>query len=211
MTGVQTCALPICILVAVGRRPKTSGWGLERLDLDMEGPFIRVDERCATSMRNVWAVGDVTGEPMLAHRAMAQGETVADVIAGRRRAFDRRVIPSVVFTDPEVVSAGLSPGEVEAAGLAAKVGLFPFAANGRAMTLEGEEGFVRVTARADDHLVLGIQAVGRGVAELSAAFGLAVEMGARLEDVAGTVHAHPTLGEAFAEASLRALGEALHI
>ncbi|WP_237478782.1 dihydrolipoyl dehydrogenase [Lichenibacterium dinghuense] len=199
------------VLVAVGRRPKTAGWGLERLDLDMEGPFIRVDERCATSMRGVWAVGDVTGEPMLAHRAMAQGETVADVIAGRRRAFDRRVIPSVVFTDPEVVSAGLSPAEAAAAGHEVKVGLFPFAANGRAMTLEGEDGFVRIAARADNHVVLGIQAVGRGVAEMAAAFGLAIEMGARLEDVAGTVHAHPTLGEAFQEASLRALGEALHI
>ena len=199
------------ILVAGGRRPKTEGWGLERLDLDRDGPFIRVDERCATSMRGVWAVGDVTGEPMLAHRAMAQGETAADLIAGRRRAFDRRVIPSVVFTDPEVVSAGLSPDAAKAAGIAAKVGLFPFAANGRAMTLGGEEGFVRITARADNHVVLGVQAVGTGVAELAAAFGLAIEMGARLEDVAGTVHAHPTLGEAFHEASLRALGEALHI
>ena len=196
---------------AVGRRPKTAGWGLERLDLDMDGPFIRIDERCATSMRGVWAVGDVTGEPMLAHRAMAQGETVADLIAGRRRLFDRRVIPSVVFTDPEVVSAGLSPGDAKAAGHDVEVGLFPFAANGRAMTLGGEEGFVRVTARAGDHVVLGIQAVGKGVAELAAAFGLAIEMGARLEDVAGTVHAHPTLGEALQEASLRALGEALHI
>ncbi len=199
------------ILVAVGRRPKTTGWGLERLDLDMDGAFIRIDERCATSMRGVYAVGDVTGEPMLAHRAMAQGETVADILAGRRRVFDRRVIPSVVFTDPEIVSAGLSPDEAAAGGREIRTGLFPFAANGRAMTLGGDEGFVRVTARADNHLVLGIQAVGTGVAELAAAFGLAIETGARLEDIAGTVHAHPTLGEAFHEASLRALGEALHI
>jgi len=199
------------ILVAIGRRPATAGWGLERLDLTMNGACIRIDERCHTSMRNVWAVGDVTGEPMLAHRAMAQGETVADIVAGRRRSFDRRVIPSVVFTDPEIVAAGLSPGEARSAGHEVRTGLFPFAANGRAMTLEGEEGFVRVTARADDHVVLGIQAVGRGVSELAAAFGLAIEMGARLEDVAGTVHAHPTLGEAFREASLKAMGEALHI
>ena len=199
------------ILVAVGRRPKTAGWGLERLDLDMEGPFIRIDERCATSMRGVFAVGDVTGEPMLAHRAMAQGETVADILAGRRRLFDRRVIPAVVFTDPEIVAAGLAPAEAAAGGREIRTGTFPFAANGRAMTLGGEEGFVRVTARADNHVVLGIHAVGQGVAELAAAFGLAIEMGARLEDVAGTVHAHPTLGEAFQEASLRALGEALHI
>jgi dihydrolipoamide dehydrogenase len=199
------------ILVAVGRRPKTAGWGLERLDLDWDGAFIRVDERGATSMRGVWAVGDVTGEPMLAHRAMAQGETVADIVAGKRRSGERRVIPAVVFTDPEIVSAGLAPEEARAAGHVVETGLFPFAANGRAMTLGGDDGFVRVTARADNHLVLGIQAVGRGVAELAAAFGLAIEMGARLEDIAGTIHAHPTLGEAFQEASLRALGEALHI
>ena len=199
------------ILVAVGRRPKTEGWGLERLDLDMDGPFIRVDERCATSMRGVWAVGDVTGEPMLAHRAMAQGEAVADIVAGRRRSFEPRVVPAVVFTDPEIVSAGLAPEQAKATGQAVKTGLFPFAANGRAMTLGGDDGFVRVTARADNHVVLGIQATGRGVAELAAAFGLAIEMGARLEDIAGTIHAHPTLGEAFQEASLKALGEALHI
>ena len=199
------------ILVAVGRRPKTEGWGLERLDLDMDGPFIRVDERCATSMRGVWAVGDVTGEPMLAHRAMAQGEAVADIVAGRRRSFEPRVVPAVVFTDPEIVSAGLAPEEAKATGHAVTTGLFPFAANGRAMTLGGDDGFVRVTARADNHVVLGIQATGRGVAELAAAFGLAIEMGARLEDIAGTIHAHPTLGEAFQEASLKALGEALHI
>lgn len=199
------------ILVAVGRRPRTAGFGLERLDLTMQGPFVRVDERCATSMRNVWAIGDVTGEPMLAHRAMAQGEMVAELIAGRRRAFDKVAIPAVCFTDPEVVAVGLSPEAARAAGWEVRVGTFPFQANGRAMTLGAEAGFVRVTARADNHLILGVHAVGPGVSELAAAFGLALEMGARLEDVAATVHAHPTLGEAFHEANLRALGEALHI
>jgi dihydrolipoamide dehydrogenase len=198
------------ILVAVGRRPRTGGWGLERLDLSMNGPFIAIDERCATSMRNVWAIGDVTGEPMLAHRAMAQGEMVGDLVAGQRRAFHKAAIPAVCFTDPEIVAVGLAPDEARAAGHAVRVGSFPFQANGRAMTLEAEDGFVRVTARADNHLVLGIQAVGAGVSELAAAFGLALEMGARLEDVAGTIHAHPTLGEAFHEASLMGLGEALH-
>ncbi|GJD53012.1 Dihydrolipoyl dehydrogenase [Methylobacterium crusticola] len=211
-TGGSTRDIPAAtILVAVGRRPRTADFGLDRLDLDMSGPFIRIDERCATSMRNVWAVGDVTGEPMLAHRAMAQGEMVADIVAGHRRAFHKVAIPAVCFTDPEIASAGLSPDEARAAGHEVRTGLFPFAANGRAMTLADEDGFVRVTARADNHLVLGIQAVGAGVSELSAGFGLALEMGARLEDVAGTIHAHPTLGEAFHEANLRALGEALHI
>jgi len=199
------------ILVAVGRRPRTAGFGLERLDLTMQGGFIRIDERCATSMRNVWAVGDVTGEPMLAHRAMAQGEMVAEIIAGRRRAFDKSAIPAVCFTDPEIVTVGLSPDAARLAGHDVSVGLFPFQANGRAMTLGAESGFVRVAARADNHLILGVQAVGAGVSELSAAFGLALEMGARLEDIAGTIHAHPTLGEAFHEANLKALGEALHI
>ena len=199
------------ILVAVGRRPRTEGFGLERLSLTMNGGFIAIDERCSTSMRNVWAIGDVTGEPMLAHRAMAQGEMVAEIIAGHRRVADWRCIPAVCFTDPEIVTAGLSPQEAEASGVTVKVGLFPFKASGRAMSRMGEDGFVRVVARADNGLLLGIQAVGQGVSELSAAFGLALEMGATLEDVAGTIHAHPTLGEALQEAALKALGGALHI
>ncbi|MBZ9772639.1 dihydrolipoyl dehydrogenase, partial [Mesorhizobium sp. CO1-1-8] len=157
------------------------------------------------------AIGDVTGEPMLAHRAMAQGEMVAEIVAGHKRSWDKRSIPAVCFTDPEIVSAGLSPEEARSKGLEIKVGQFPFAANGRAMTKLGEDGFVRVVARADNHLVLGIQAVGQGVSELSAAFSLAVEMGARLEDIAGTIHAHPTQSEAFPEAALKALGHALHV
>ncbi|HKV00139.1 MAG TPA: FAD-dependent oxidoreductase, partial [Vineibacter sp.] len=198
-------------LVAVGRRPRTSGFGLDQLDLAMNGAAVRIDERCATSMRNVWAIGDLTGEPMLAHRAMAQGAMVAEIIAGQRRAFDKVAIPAVCFTDPEVVTVGLSPDEARAAGHAVQTAMFPFQANGRSLTLGADDGFVRVTARTDNHLVLGIAAVGTGVSELSSAFGLALEMGARLEDIAGTIHAHPTLGEAFHEASLRVLGEALHV
>lgn len=199
------------VLVATGRRARTAGLGLDRLDLTMNGAFVRIDERCATSMYNVWAVGDLTGEPMLAHRAMAQGVVVAENIAGQRRAFDAVAIPAVCFTDPEIVTVGLSPDAARAAGHDVQVGTFPLSANGRALTLGAEDGFVRVTARADNHLVLGIAAVGASVSELSSAFGLALEMGARLEDIGGTIHAHPTLGEAFHEASLRALGEALHI
>jgi dihydrolipoamide dehydrogenase len=199
------------ILVTVGRKPVTQGWGLEALDLDMSGKFIRIDDQCRTSMRGVYAIGDVTGEPMLAHRAMAQGEMVAEIVAGHKRSWDKRCIPAVCFTDPELVSAGLSPEEARAAGHDVKVGQFPFQANGRAMTKMGEDGFVRVVARADNHLVLGIQAVGQGVSELAAAFGLAIEMGARLEDIAGTIHTHPTQGEGFQEAALKALGHALHI
>lgn len=198
------------ILVAIGRRPRTSGFGLERLDLSMNGNFIRIDERCATSMRNVWAVGDVTGEPMLAHRAMAQGEMMAEIIAGHRRSFDKRAIPAVCFTDPEIVAVGLSPEDAKAAGFDVKIGRFSFQANGRAMTLQAEQGFVRVTARSDNHLILGIHAAGTGVSEMATAFGLALEMGATLEDIAHTIHAHPTLGEAFQESAMKALGHALH-
>jgi dihydrolipoamide dehydrogenase len=199
------------VLVTVGRKPLTEGWGLEEIDLDMSSRFIRIDDHCRTSMRGVYAIGDVTGEPMLAHRAMAQGEMVAEIIAGKSRAWDKRCIPAICFTDPEIVSAGLSPEEARSEGRDVKVANFPFSANGRAMSRLAEAGMVRIVARGDNHLVLGIQAVGQGVSELAAAFGLALEMGATLEDVAGTIHAHPTQGEAFQEAALRALGHALHI
>ncbi len=199
------------ILVAVGRRPKTEGFGLESLRLDMAGRAVRIDDQCRTSMRRVWAIGDVAGEPMLAHRAMAQGEMVAELVAGKTRRFQPAAIPAVCFTDPEVVTVGLSPDEARAAGRAVKVALFPFAANGRAMTLESAEGFVRVVAREDDHRILGWQAVGAQVSELSIAFVQSIEMGATLEDVAATIHPHPTLGEAVQETALRALGHALHI
>jgi dihydrolipoamide dehydrogenase len=199
------------VLVTVGRRPKISGSGIEELDLDRTGPYLRIDDRCRTSMRGVYAIGDITGEPMLAHRAMAQGEMVAEIVAGKQRAWDKRCIPAICFTDPEIVTAGLSPEEARAQGYAIRVGQFPFSANGRAMTMVSEEGFVRVVARADTGLVLGLQAVGAGVSELSASFALAIEMGARLEDLAGTIHAHPTRSEAVQEAALKALGHALHI
>ena len=199
------------VLVAVGRRPRTQGFNLETLALAMNGPAIRVDNRCHTSMRNVWAIGDLTGEPMLAHRAMAQGEMVAEIIAGKQREFSPTAIAAVCFTDPEIVVVGKTPAEAEAAGLDFISASFPFSANGRAMTLESKTGFVRVVARRDNHLIVGWQAVGAGVSELSTAFGQSMEMGACLEDIAGTIHAHPTLGEAVQEAALRALGHALHL
>ncbi|WP_323141845.1 dihydrolipoyl dehydrogenase [Massilia phyllosphaerae] len=199
------------VLVAVGRRPRTEGFGLESLLLDMNGRAVRIDNQCRTSMRNVWAIGDLTGEPMLAHRAMAQGEMVAEIIAGKRRHFMPAAMPAVCFTDPEVVVVGLSPQEAVRQGLDCLSASFPFAANGRAMTLEATDGFVRVVARKDNHVIVGWQAVGAAVSELSAAFSQSIEMGAQLEDIGGTIHAHPTLGEAVQEAALRALGHALHI
>ncbi len=199
------------ILVTVGRRPRTDSSGLEELDLDRTGPYLRIDDQCRTSMRGIYAIGDITGEPMLAHRAMAQGEMVAEIVAGNKRAWDKRCIPAICFTDPEIVTAGLSPAEARAQGYEIRVGQFPFSANGRAMTMQAEDGFMRIVARADNNLVIGAQAVGNGVSELSTAFALAIEMGARLEDLVGTIHAHPTRGEAFQEAAFKALGHALHI
>jgi len=209
--GKETSLTPERILVTAGRRPRTDGFNLDSLGLDMAGRAIRIDERCHTSMRNVWAIGDVTGEPMLAHRAMAQGELVAELIAGKRRRFAPAAIAAVCFTDPEIVSVGLSPEEAKAKGIAVKTAVFPFAANGRALTLDAGEGFVRVVARADTHHILGWQAVGRQVDELSIAFAQSIELAATLEDIAATIHPHPTLGEAVQEAALRALGHALHI
>jgi dihydrolipoamide dehydrogenase len=199
------------VLVAVGRRPRTEGFGLENLRLDMAGRAVKVDDQCRTSMRDVWAIGDVSGEPMLAHRGMAQGEMVAEIIAGKKRRFAPAAMPAVCFTDPEVVVVGMSPAQAQEVGLDCITASFPFSANGRAMSLESTDGFVRVVARKDNHLIVGWQAVGRAVSELSTAFSQSIEMGARLEDVGGTIHAHPTLGEAVQEAALRALGHALHI
>jgi dihydrolipoamide dehydrogenase len=148
---------------------------------------------------------------MLAHRAMAQGEMVAEIVAGKRRHFMPAAIPAVCFTDPEIVVVGMTPQDAAQAGVDCNKASFPFSANGRAMTLESTDGFVRVVARRDNHVIVGWQAVGGAVSELSTAFVQSIEMGAQLEDVAGTIHAHPTLGEAVQEAALRALGHALHI
>ncbi len=200
------------VLVTVGRRPRTQGWGLENMGVAMAGPFVKIDNRCATSMKNVWAIGDLTGEPMLAHKGSAQGEVVAEILAGHDRTFDPVTIAAVCFTEPEIVSAGLGPSDVE--GRADVItASFPLMAIGRALAIEAGDdgGFVRVIASKTDHRLLGIQAVGQHVSELSNSFAQMLEMGAVLEDVAGTIHVHPTLGEAFHEATLRALGHAIHI
>jgi dihydrolipoamide dehydrogenase len=213
------------VLVTVGRKPRTQGWGLENMGVAMAGPFVKIDDRCATSMKNVWAVGDLTGEPMLAHKGSAQGEVVAEIIAGRAQAasgraasdsakekrFDPVTIAAVCFTEPEIVSAGLGPQDVQGRDDVIQA-VFPLSAIGRALAIEAGEdgGFVRVIASKTDHRLLGVQAVGQHVSEMSNSFAQMLEMGAVLEDVAGVIHVHPTLGEAFHEASLRALGHAIH-
>ncbi|WP_242127358.1 dihydrolipoyl dehydrogenase [Sphingobium sp. Sx8-8] len=196
------------ILVTVGRTPRIGGWGLEAMALAMDGGFVAVDDRCATSTNNVWAIGDLVGEPMLAHKASAQGEMVAEIIAGHRRRFDPVAIPAVCFTEPEIVSVGL-----DAADDNHVVGQFPLQANGRALSMDGgnDGGFVRTIAEAGGGRIVGIQAVGRHISEMAGEFATLIEMGATLQDVAGIIHAHPTLGEATHESALKALGRALHI
>lgn len=193
------------ILVTIGRAPNITGFGVEDLDLKMDGRHIAINDVCATSMRNVFAIGDITGDPMLAHRAMAQGVIVAEHIAGKPSVWDKRAVPAVCFTDPEIVTVGQLPSAET------KTATFPFAANGRAMTMEREDGFVRVVYDAESELVLGLQAVGNGVSELAGEFALGIEMCATLTDIADTIHAHPTLGETVQETAHLALGHALHI
>ncbi len=180
--------------------------------LAMDGRFVKIDDRCATSTTHVWAIGDLVGEPMLAHKASAQGEMVAEIIAGHRRRFDPVAIAAVCFTEPEIVSVGLTPDQAPE-GIDTLVGQFPFQANGRALSMQAGDdgGFVRVLARKSDHRILGIQAVGRHCSEFAGEFATLLEMGAVLEDVAGTIHVHPTLGEAIHESALKALGHAIHI
>ena len=210
---VQTVTLAADkILVAVGRKPATEGWGLEAIDLDMDGPFIRIDDQCRTSMRGVYAIGDVTGEPMLAHRASAQGEMVAEIVAGKKRSLGQGLHPGDLLHRPRNRRRRADARRGQGCrNRDQRPTIFPFRANGRAMTLEYEAGFIRMVARADNHLLLGIQGVGAGIAELSATFSLAIEMGARLEDIARTVLAHPTQSEGLMEAAHKALGYPIHL
>tara|TARA_B100000212_G_scaffold52590_3_gene34397 strand:+ start:1015 stop:2436 length:1422 start_codon:yes stop_codon:yes gene_type:complete len=201
------------VLVTVGRRPRSDGLAPTGVALNERG-FVKVNNQCQTNMKGVYAIGDVTdlGE-MLAHVASFQGEMVAEIIAGHNRIYDPVAVPAIVFTEPEIVSVGLSPEEAKEAGHPVITGKFPLAANGRSLTQEAEKtgGFVRVVAREDDHRILGVQAVGTHVSELVGEWGLALEMGALLEDIAGTIHAHPTMTEMTHEAVLATLGHAIHI
>jgi len=199
------------VLVAVGREPVTDGLGLDELgvETDAEG-FLATDEEARTSAEGVFAVGDVTGEPMLAHAAMREGEVAADVLAGEPAALDNQAVPAAVFTDPEIGTVGKTEAEAAEAGFDPVVGEIQLRASGRALTLDEREGFVRIVADSEDEFVLGAQIVAPEASELIAEVGLAIEMGARLEDFAGTIHTHPTLSEAVREAAMAARGEGIH-
>jgi len=203
--GAERC------LVAVGRQPVTDTLNLDALGLEPdEDGFLATDDQARTDLDHVFAVGDVAGEPMLAHKASTEGEVAAEVIAGEPAGLDYQAVPAAVFTDPEIGTVGMTEGEASEAGFEPIVGEFPLRANGRALTLGEDEGFVRVVAAGDGEFLLGAQVVAPEASELVAELGLAIEMGARLEDVAATVHTHPTLAEATREACANALGKAVH-
>ena len=199
------------ILVTVGRKPNTEGWGLENMAVDMAGRFVKVDDQCRTSMKDVWAIGDLVGEPMLAHKASAQGEMVAEIIAGHKRRFDPVTIAAVCFTEPEIVSAGLLPDEAAQErrdrGAVSVRRQRPRAQHGCGeKAVCARAGARRRSSRA------GHPGRRRSMSRnCPAEFAHALEMGATLEDIAGTIHVHPTLSEAFHESALRALGHAIHI
>ena len=199
------------VLVAVGRRPNTADLGLESVGLAPDGRgFIAVDAQQRTAVAGIFAIGDIVPGPMLAHKASKEGEVCAEVMAGKPAAMDVAAIPNVVYTDPEIATVGPTLAELQASGRKLKIGKFPFGALGRAMTADAAEGFARVIGDAETGQVLAVQIVGAEASELVAEAGLALEMSADLEDIALTVHAHPTMAESLMEAAKAALGEAVH-
>ncbi len=200
------------VMVSVGRVPNVDGLGLEEIAVatDDRG-FIAVNERMQTNVAGIYAIGDVVGGALLAHKAYQEAKVAAEVIAGEPAAFDNVGIPAVIYTDPEVAWVGLSEQEARDQGREVVTGTFPFSASGRAMSLGATEGFVKAIGDAETKTLLGVVAVGRGVSEFIGEATLALEMGAFLEDVALTIHPHPTMSEAFQEAVEGALGKAIHM
>ncbi len=200
------------ILVSVGRRPNSEHLGLDAagVALDKRG-FVIADDQLRTNVGGIYAIGDLIGGMMLAHKATKEGEVVAEIIAGHKAAMDIRTIPAVVFTDPEIATAGLTEDEAKAKGHTIKVGKFPFAALGRALSVNDTDGLAKVICDATSEEILGVHIVGNGVSDLISEAALAIEMGAVIQDLNLTVHPHPTLSEAVREAAAAAIGEAVHI
>jgi dihydrolipoyl dehydrogenase len=199
------------VLVSVGRKPRTEKLNLATIGVktDQRG-FIMTDEKMQTNIAGVYAIGDVRGPPLLAHKASKEGVVAAENAAGLPSAADWKVVPEAVFCDPEVASAGLTEQAATAAGFAVKKSRFQFAALGRALSVGEPEGFVKVVSKADDGLVLGVQIVGAEASNLISEAALAIEMGATVDDIALTIHPHPTLPEAIMEASESAAGRPVH-
>ena len=200
------------VLVTVGRRPNTAGLEPEKAGIkpDQRG-FIPVNNKCQTSVPHIYAIGDVIGNPMLAHKASKEGEVVAEIIAGHNRVIDYLAMPAVIFTDPEIATVGISEAEAKEKGINAASGKFPFAASARAITQGSTEGYFKVIYEKETKQVLGFHIIGPDASDLIGEAALAIEMGSSVEDIALTVHPHPTLTESMMEGAKAALGEAIHI
>ncbi|MEW6420842.1 MAG: dihydrolipoyl dehydrogenase [Deinococcota bacterium] len=200
------------VLVAVGRRPRTDGLNVQAAGVTVtERGFIPADREQRTNVPHIYAVGDVAGNPMLAHKAMKEGLVAAEVIAGKPAAQDAVAIPGVVYTSPELAWVGLTEQEAKDKGYQVKTGTFPFSASGRAMTLQQTDGFVKMVVEKDSDLVLGVHIVGPHASDMLGEASLALEMAATATDIALTIHAHPTLGESVLEAAEAVHKQAIHI
>lgn len=200
------------VLVTIGRTPNTETLGLDKagVKIDSKG-FIPTNEKRQTSVPTIFAIGDVAGQPLLAHKGSKEGMIAAEVIAGKNVIYDVKAMPAVIFTDPEIATVGLSESEAKAKGLAVTLGVFPFAANGRALSVAEPDGMVKIVSEAKTGRLLGVHIVGAEASNLIAEATLAIEMGANVEDLALTVHAHPTLPETIMEAAEVSLGHPIHI
>lgn len=200
------------VLVTVGRRPNTDEMGLEEVGIKFaERGLLEVDKQCRTSVPNIYAIGDIVAGPQLAHKASYEGKVAAEAIAGEPSVVDYLAIPAVCFTDPEMATVGYNEEQAKAEGFEVSAAKFPFAANGRALALNQTEGFVKLVARKEDGLLIGAQIVGAGASDMIAEMGLAIEAGMTAEDIALTIHAHPTLGEITMETAEVLLGNPIHI
>jgi dihydrolipoamide dehydrogenase len=199
------------VLVVVGREPNTQGVNLDEVGLGIdERGFIPVNKHMQTRQDNIYAIGDVTGQPLLAHKAVRQGKVAAEHITTGDAAYENKVIPKVVFNDPEIACVGLTAEQAREQGFTVKQGTFDFKASGRAHTLSKPTGFVRVVADADTHRVLGVQSVGPQVSGMIGEATLAIELDASLDDLATTIHTHPTIPEGLMAAAEDALDKAIH-
>lgn len=200
------------VLVSVGRRPNSENLGLEntKVVVNKQG-FIEIDNQCRTAEPNIFAIGDVSGQPMLAHRATHQGRLAAEVIHGSKAVFEPHAIPAVVFTDPELAWVGLTENEAKAEGRPHKVSKFPWGASGRALTLGRSDGLTKVIVDTETERILGVGIVGPGAGELIAEATLAIEMASSVKDLGLTIHAHPTLSETVMEAADVFFGHSTHI
>lgn len=200
------------VFVMVGRKPNTDELGLEQVGIEMtDRGVIKIDKQCRTNVSNIYAIGDIVEGPPLAHKASYEGKIAAEAIAGHPSEIDYLAIPAVVFSDPELASVGYSEKEAKDAGIEVNASKFPFAANGRALSLNQTDGFLKLITRKEDDIVVGAQIAGPNASDMIAELGLAIEAGMTAEDLAMTIHAHPTLGEITMEAAEVALGNPIHI